>query len=66
MSNPTLTEAAPDVTVAEPVPTVLADEAELVTADLLVEDVSIDGECRVYKAGAAQPGAVRPGCAVRS
>ena len=57
MSNPTLTEAAPDVTVAEPVladETVLADEpvlaAEqgLVTADLLVEEVSIDGMCGVY------------------
>jgi mycofactocin precursor len=48
MSNPTLAEAAPDVTVAEPVPTVLADEAELVTADLLVEEVSIDGMCGVY------------------
>ena len=45
MSNPTMTEAAPDVTVAEPVP---ADEDELVTADLLVEEVSIDGMCGVY------------------
>jgi mycofactocin precursor len=45
MSNPTLTEAAPDVTVAEPV---LADEQGLVTADLLVEEVSIDGMCGVY------------------
>lgn len=43
MSNPTLTEAAPDVTVAEPVL-----EEELVTADLLVEEVSIDGMCGVY------------------
>ena len=51
MSNPTLTEAAPDVTVAEPVladETVLAEEQELVTADLLVEEVSIDGMCGVY------------------
>jgi mycofactocin precursor len=57
MSNPTLTEAAPDVTVAEPVladgtvladEPVLADEHELVTADLLVEEVSIDGMCGVY------------------
>jgi mycofactocin precursor len=61
MSNPTMTEAAPDVTVAEPVlaetaldeavladETVLADEQELVTADLLVEEVSIDGMCGVY------------------
>ena len=31
MSNPTMTEAAPDV-----------------TADLLVEEVSIDGMCGVY------------------
>ncbi|HEV8223542.1 MAG TPA: mycofactocin precursor MftA [Streptosporangiaceae bacterium] len=38
-----MTEAAPDVTVAEPVP-----EEELVTADLLVEEVSIDGMCGVY------------------
>jgi mycofactocin precursor len=44
MSNPTMTEAAPDVTVAEPE---LAEE-ELVTADLLVEEVSIDGMCGVY------------------
>ena len=57
MSNPTMTEAAPDVTVAEPVlaeeavladETVLADEQGLVTADLLVEEVSIDGMCGVY------------------
>ena len=61
MSNPTMTEAAPDVTVAEPVPaepvpaepvldgeTVLAEEQGLVTADLLVEEVSIDGMCGVY------------------
>ena len=61
MSNPTMTEAPPDVTVAETVPagtvpagtvpadeTVLADEQELVTADLLVEEVSIDGMCGVY------------------
>ena len=61
MSNPTMTEAAPDVTVAEPVPaepvpaepvldgeTVLAEEQRLVTADLLVEEVSIDGMCGVY------------------
>jgi mycofactocin precursor len=50
MSNPTMTEAAPDVTVAEPVldETVLTDEQELVTADLLVEEVSIDGMCGVY------------------
>ena len=45
MSNPTMTEAAPDVTVAEPV---LAEEPVLVTADLLVEEVSIDGMCGVY------------------
>ena len=57
MSNPTLTEAAPDVTAAEPVlaeepvladETVLAEEQGLVTADLLVEEVSIDGMCGVY------------------
>ena len=51
MSNPTMTEAALDVTVAEPVladETVLADEDGLVTADLLVEEVSIDGMCGVY------------------
>ena len=57
MSNPTMTEAAPDVTVAEPVldrgpvldqETALAEEQELVTADLLVEEVSIDGMCGVY------------------
>jgi len=55
MSNPTMTEAAPDVTVAEPVlaepvlaETALAEEDELVTADLLVEEVSIDGMCGVY------------------
>jgi mycofactocin precursor len=62
MSNPTMTEAAPDVTVAEPVlaepvpadetaladETVLAEEQGLVTADLLVEEVSIDGMCGVY------------------
>ncbi len=67
MSNPTMTEAAPDVTVAEPVlaepvladepvlaepaladETVLAEEHGLVTADLLVEEVSIDGMCGVY------------------
>jgi mycofactocin precursor len=56
MSNPTMTEAAPDVSVAEPVlaeepvldETVLAEEQELVTADLLVEEVSIDGMCGVY------------------
>ena len=50
MSNPTMTEAAPDVTVAEPVldETVRTDEQELVTADLLVEEVSIDGMCGVY------------------
>ena len=52
MSNPTLTEAAPDVTVAEPVlaeeAVRLAEEQELVTADLLVEEVSIDGMCGVY------------------
>jgi len=51
MSNPTMTEAAPDVTVAEPVlaeEAVLAEEQELVTADLLVEEVSIDGMCGVY------------------
>jgi mycofactocin precursor len=48
MSNPALTEAAPGVTVAEPGLTVLADEGELVTADLLVEEVSIDGMCGVY------------------
>ena len=55
MSNPAMTEAAPDVTVAEPVlglaETVLAEtvlEEELVTADLLVEEVSIDGMCGVY------------------
>jgi mycofactocin precursor len=51
MSNPTMTEAAPDITVAEPVlaeEAVLADEDELVTADLLVEEVSIDGMCGVY------------------
>jgi mycofactocin precursor len=51
MSNPTLTEAAPDVTAAEPVladETVPAEEQELVTADLLVEEVSIDGMCGVY------------------
>ena len=41
MSNPTITEAAPDVTVAE-------ETDELVTADLLVEEVSIDGMCGVY------------------
>ena len=46
MSNPTLTEAAPDVTVADEA--VLTDESELVTADLLVEEVSIDGMCGVY------------------
>jgi len=45
MSNPTMTEAAPDVSVAEPV---LAEADELVTADLLVEEVSIDGMCGVY------------------
>ena len=45
MSNPTMTEAAPDVTVAEPG---LAEAGELVTADLLVEEVSIDGMCGVY------------------
>jgi mycofactocin precursor len=45
MTNPTLTEAAPDVTVAEPV---LEEEEELVTADLLVEEFSIDGMCGVY------------------
>jgi mycofactocin precursor len=57
MSNPTMTEAAPDVTVAEPVlaeetgladETGPADEQGLVTADLLVEEVSIDGMCGVY------------------
>ena len=49
MSNPTMTEAAPDVTAAEPVlDAVLAEEQELVTADLLVEEVSIDGMCGVY------------------
>jgi mycofactocin precursor len=50
MSNPTMTEAAPDVTVAGPVLEVAvpADEQELVTADLLVEEVSIDGMCGVY------------------
>jgi mycofactocin precursor len=45
MSNPTMTEAAPDVTAAEPM---LAEDEELVTADLLVEEVSIDGMCGVY------------------
>ena len=44
MSNPTMTEAAPDVTVAGPEPV----DDELVTADLLVEEVSIDGMCGVY------------------
>jgi mycofactocin precursor len=60
MSNLTMTDAAPGVTVAEPVladtvlaepvlaDAVLADEGELVTADLLVEEVSIDGMCGVY------------------
>jgi len=48
MSNPTMTEAAPDVTVAEPVPAEPVLEEELVTADLLVEEVSIDGMCGVY------------------
>ena len=67
MSNPTMTEAAPDISVAEPVlaeepvlteavlaepvladETVLAEEQGLVTADLLVEEVSIDGMCGVY------------------
>ena len=51
MSNPTMTEAAPDVTMAEPVldqEPALAEEQELVTADLLVEEVSIDGMCGVY------------------
>ena len=48
MSNPTMTEAAPDVTVAEPVPAETVLEEELVIADLLVEEVSIDGMCGVY------------------
>jgi mycofactocin precursor len=47
MSNPTLTEA-PDVTVAGPVLAGTVPEEELVTADLLVEEVSIDGMCGVY------------------
>ena len=45
MSSPTMTEAAPDLAVAEPM---LAEDEELVTADLLVEEVSIDGMCGVY------------------
>jgi mycofactocin precursor len=43
-----MTEAAPDVTVAGPVPAETVLEEELVTADLLVEEVSIDGMCGVY------------------
>ena len=49
MSNPTMTEAAPGVTVAEPVRAEEpAPDEDLVTADLLVEEVSIDGMCGVY------------------
>lgn len=48
MSNPTMMEAAPDVTVAEPGPAETVRDEELVTADLLVEEVSIDGMCGVY------------------
>jgi mycofactocin precursor len=45
MSPTTVTAAAPDAFVDEAVP---AGDTELVSQDLLVEEVSIDGMCGVY------------------
>jgi mycofactocin precursor peptide MftA len=46
---PARSDATPTVTAtAEPEEPLVEDDRELVEADLLVEDVSIDGMCGVY------------------
>jgi mycofactocin precursor len=48
MTEPTVTIAPETIGAAEAAPGATADTGALVEADLLVEDVSIDGMCGVY------------------